>query len=273
MYFTPRWRVFMFKKIAIVGAAGLLTAAVLTQTKVGSYLSYQWDRAEKRLESKVPPEEEVRRIKHEVNSLDKDIDEAKGALAVENVDVRLLTKKVEELRTQTEKSRATVEARGRQIKEAGDKSFVKFDGRSMDVDKAKQLLVSEVAAHKALDREFKARETELAVRERTRSLAEQHLQALITQKAELESAVAELDADIKTMRVEQVQSKYQNDGTRMAQVKEDLSKLQKRIEVMREKMRLSKKIDTNSDENKSVDEILADLDAKGEKAADQTARK
>jgi len=264
----------MFKKIAIVGAAGLLTAAVLTQTKVGSYLSHQWDRAEKRLESKIPPEEEVRRIKHEVASLDKDINQAKSSLAEENVEVRYLTKRVEELRTQTEKSRTAVESRGRQIKEAGDTKFVKFeDGRRVSQEKAKELLVSEVAAHKTLDREFKAKETELAVRERTRTMAEQHLQALITQKAELETAVVELEADIKQMRVEQVQSKYQNDGTRMAQVKEDLSKLQKRIEVMREKLRLSKKFDTTSVENKSVDEILADLDAKGEKAGDQTARK
>ena len=60
----------------------------------------------------------------------------------------------------------------------------------------------------------------LAVRERTRDLAEQHLQALITQKAELEAAVIELEADIKLAKIEQVESKYQNDGTRMAEVKE-----------------------------------------------------
>jgi len=89
----------MFKKVAIVGAAGLLTAAVLTQTKVGSYLSHQFDRAERHLESKVPPEDELRRIKHEVAGLDKEIDKAKGSLAEENVEVRYLTKKVDELRT------------------------------------------------------------------------------------------------------------------------------------------------------------------------------
>ncbi|MBO0700705.1 MAG: hypothetical protein J2P46_20075 [Zavarzinella sp.] len=263
----------MFKKIAIVGAAGLLTAAVLTQTKVGSYLSYQWDRAEKRLESKVPPEEEVRRIKHEVASLDRDIDQAKGALAEENVEVRLLTKKVDELRTQTEKSRTAVEARAQQIKDAGDTRSVRFEGRTYPIARAKEQLASDVAAHKTLDREFKANETMLAVRERTRTMAEQHLQALITEKAELETAVAELEADIKMVKVEQVQSKYQDDGSRMAKVKKDLTELRKRIEVQREKLRLSKRFDTNSVENKSVDEIMADLDAKGEKAADQTARK
>jgi hypothetical protein len=42
----------MLKKVAIVGAAGLLTAAVLTQTHVGSYLSHQFNKADKYLESK-----------------------------------------------------------------------------------------------------------------------------------------------------------------------------------------------------------------------------
>ena len=75
----------MLKKVAIVGAAGLLTAAVLTQTKLGSYLCHQFDRADSYLESKIPPEEEIRRIKHEVAALDKDIDRARGSVAEERV--------------------------------------------------------------------------------------------------------------------------------------------------------------------------------------------
>jgi peptidoglycan hydrolase CwlO-like protein len=262
----------MFKKIAIVGAAGLLTAAVLTQTKVGSYLSHQWDRAERQLESKIPPEDEVRRIKHEVAGLDKEIDKAKGSLAEENVEVRYLTKKVEELRSQTEKSRTAVEAKGKALKEATDTRFVRFDGQRMDISKAKEILATDVAAHKSLDKEYKANEKMLAVRERTRTMAEQHLQALITEKAQLESDVLDLEALIKQVKVEQVQSKYQNDGTKMARVKEDLAKLKKRIEVQREKLHLTKKWDRDSVENKSVDEILAGLDGKDEKV-DQTAQK
>ncbi|HKA07742.1 MAG TPA: hypothetical protein VKD71_10830, partial [Gemmataceae bacterium] len=92
----------MCKKVLIVGAAGLLIAAVLTQTKVGKHLSRQWDKAEQYLENQVPPEEEVARIKKEVASLNGDIDKAKGDLAFENVECRELTDKVSGLRTQTE---------------------------------------------------------------------------------------------------------------------------------------------------------------------------
>jgi chromosome segregation ATPase len=259
----------MFKKVAFVGAVGLLTAAVLTQTKVGSYLSHQFDRAEKHFESKIPPEEEVRRIKHEVDNLDKDIAKAKSALANENVEVRNLTTEVSNLRAQTEKSRTAVEARGRQIKEAAE-HYIKVDGQSVPVTKAKELLVVEVAAHKNLEKQFKAAETMLGIKQRTRAMAERHLQALITEKAELVTAVAALEADIQMVKAEQVESKYQNDGTRMAKVKQDLAALRKRVEVAQEEIRLSKKFDTTSVEAKSVDEILAGLDAP-EKS--ETARK
>ena len=243
----------MLKKVAIVGAAGLLTAAVLTQTKLGSYLCHQFDRADNYLESKIPPEEEVRRIKHEVASLDKDIDRARGSVAEERYEAKALKGKVEEKKTQVENSRALVDSRGSMMKDASSGKTVKWDNREVSFDRAKELLQAQVNTHKNLQKEMKALETMQAVRERTRDLAEQHLQALISQKSELEAAVIELEADIKLAKIEQVESKYQNDGSRMADVKESLAKLRKRIEIQREKLALAKQYDKSTVENKSVE--------------------
>ena len=253
----------MFKKIAIVGAAGLLTAAVLTQTHAGSYLSHQFNKADKYLESKIPPEEEIRQIKEEVASLDKDIDKARGSVAEERWEAKSLKGKVEEKRAQAESNRSAVEARAKALKEAGNSSTIKIDNRSIPYDRAKEMLQAQVNAQKNIEKEVKALETMQAVRERTRDLAEQHLQALVTQKSELEAAVTELEADVKLAKIEQVQSKYQNDGSKMADVKERLTGLRKRIEVQREKLNLAKQYDKSAVENKSVDEIMAELDTKG----------
>lgn len=254
----------MFKKVFVVGAAGLLVAAVLTQTKVGN-LAWGWvDRAERHLDSKIKPDEEIRRIKKEVGKLDKDVDLATHNLAEEIVEVRTLTKRTETLRTAVETSRKSVEARRAAF--AGDDKFVKWDGRTLNVAAAKDRLAAEVAAHKSLAAEFKAQDEMLAVHERSKLLAEQHLQAMISQKAQLESMVTEVEANIKLAKIEQVESKYQNDGTRMAQVKKDLAALQKKLDVQREKLALTKKTDPKAAENKTVDEIFAALDEKGEPA-------
>lgn len=252
----------MFKKVAIVGAAGLLTAAVLTQTSFGTYLRAKVSKVDDHFASKISADDEIRSIKKEVANLDKDIDKARASVAEERVEAKFLKARVEEKKVLAEQSRTAVEKRGAMMKEASATKFVKWDGREVGYDRAKELLQAQVIACKNVENDLKSTEKMFAVRERTRDLAEQHLSALISQKSELEAAVVELEADIKLAKIEQVQSKYQNDGTRMAEVKDSLSKLRKRIEVQREKMALSKQYDKSSVENKSVEEILAELDSK-----------
>src|SRR5947209_10587349 len=155
----------MFKKVAIVGAAGLLAAAVLTQTPMGHWMSYQFHKGEKYFENKVPPEEEIRQIKSEVASLDKDIDKARGAVAEEIVEAKLLKTRVDEHRAALETSRAAVEARAKIVKEAGDSKLVKWDNRQISYERAKELLQNQVTAHKALERETKSLESMLSTRE------------------------------------------------------------------------------------------------------------
>ncbi|MSR53519.1 MAG: hypothetical protein EXS09_09565 [Gemmataceae bacterium] len=253
----------MFKKIAIVGAAGLLTAAVLTQTSFGTYLRAKVCKVDDHFASKISADEEIRSIKSEVVNLDKDIDKARSSVAEERVEAKFLKARAEEKRVLAEQTRTAVEKRGALMKEASATKLVKWDGRGeVSYDKAKELLQAQVIACRNVENDLKSTEKMFAVRERTRDLAEQHLQALISQKSELEAAVVELEADIKLAKIEQVQSKYQNDGTRMAEVKDSLAKLRLRIEVQREKLALSKQYDRSSVENKSVEEILAELDSK-----------
>jgi peptidoglycan hydrolase CwlO-like protein len=261
----------MCKKIAIVGAAGLLIAAVLTQTHVGGYLRHHLDRADKYLESQVPPEEEVARIKAEVSSLDKDIDKARGSVAEERVEAKLLKTRVADKQTQVENSRAAVEALAKNLKESGSVKLIKIDSREVSFDRAKELLQSKVMGQKSLEKEYDSLKSMLAARERTRDLAEEYLQAMVTQKAELEAAITDLEADLKVARIEQTRSKYQSDGTRMAEVKESMTKLQKRIAIMREKLDLAKKTDRSNVESKSVDEIMAELNTK--ETPEQSAHK
>jgi len=252
----------MFKKFAIVGAAGLLTAAVLTQTTFGTYLRAKVCKVDDHFASKISADDEIRSIKKEVANLDKDIDKARSSVAEERVEAKFLKTRVEEKKVLAEQTRTSVEKRGSMMKEASATKFVKWDGREVGYDRAKELLQAQVIACRNVENDLKSTEKMFAVRERTRDLAEQHLQALISQKSELESAVVELEADIKLAKIEQVQSKYQNDGTRMAEVKDSLTKLRKRIEIQRAKLELSKQYNGSSVENKSVEEILAELDSK-----------
>jgi chromosome segregation ATPase len=255
----------MLKKIIFVGAVGLLTAALVTQTKLGSHARVWLHRAEDKLESTIPAEDEIQRLKSEVKLLDKEIEAAKDALATENVEAREQASKVGALAEQVKASRTTLNQRYEIIAAAEkdkDTHFVKFGSEKMDLVKAKEVLQTMVKTQKAKEKNLQSEETMLAVRERTRKLAEQHLAALQSQKSELDAVLTEMEADVKQLKIEQVESKYQSDGTKMAEVKESIAKLKKRIAIQREKLNLAKKYDPASVEGKTADEIMAELDSK-----------
>jgi len=255
----------MCKKILLVGAVGLLTAALLTQTKLGSHAKAWMHRAEDKLESSVPDEVEVQRLKMEVAEIEKEIKAATGDVAKENVEARMQGEKVVALAKQVKDSGEALKARAALVKAAEtdkDTHFVKFEGRNVNLSDAKDLLQKQVRLQVAAEKNLRSEETMLTVREKTRDLANQHLKTLVAQKSELEAVVTEMEADIKQLKIEQLESKYATDGSKVSEVKESIAKLKKRIAIQREKLNLAKSYDPKSVDNKSVDEIMAELESK-----------
>ena len=157
------------------------------------------------------------------------------------------------------------------IKAASESDKIQWGFRTVGHNEAKELLMSEVQRHNDLKARFKSHEVALATQEQTREIIEQQLQEMLKQKDELYAAVGAMEADIKLAKVEQIRSKYQNDGSRMADVKSSLAELRKKILVQREKLKIHHNFDRSPAEGKSVDEILAGLDGNAPKkpAADE----
>ena len=57
------------------------------------------------------------------------------------------------------------------------------------------------------------------------------------QKAELTAAVDAMEAELAVLKLQQMESKYQTDDSRMAKIKEDLRKLKTKVDVEREKLK------------------------------------
>ncbi|HEY8504845.1 MAG TPA: hypothetical protein VIL46_09705 [Gemmataceae bacterium] len=247
----------MVKKLLCFAAAVAVGGYLLSGTRVGSYVSTAYDRARKSVEESVPPEVELDRIRHEVAHLDKDIDKLKGQLAEEIVAVDMLSDEVADERVRLEQEEAFLRARGEELKNAAEN--VKLGGRLVSVDEAKEELSLAVDRHTRARAEFATKEKTLEVRTRTRDLVKKQLEALIRQKSELETAVAELEAELRLAELEQIESAYQDDNTRLSDVKQSLKDLKKRINVQREKLRLSATYDQDSAAHLSVDEILGRL--------------
>ncbi len=250
----------MCKKLFTLAIVGLIGVYVVSETRVGDRFRAWADRMSKKWEKETTPEQELARIKKEVALLDKDVDKVKGDLAESNVNVRLLKTEVDELRTEVKDAEAAVRKHGDALKSASTNDRIQWGYRTVSYVDAKDLLQSEVRRFKDMKDRLKAREAALASQEETRDLVEQQLQEMLKQKEELTLAVAEMETAIKLANVEQIRSKHQNDGTRMAEIKKSLAELKKKIMVQREKLNIDAKVHRSPAENKSVEEILAEMD-------------
>jgi chromosome segregation ATPase len=249
----------MIKKAAILAVVGLAGATVLTQTKLGSYALAFFNKAEDKINESVPPDWELERIRNEVSRLDADIEETKGLLAKARVEARVVRADVEKIRPEIDATEAQILRLGAAITSASKGDTIKWEGRSLTVAEAKQELQTEVARHRNRRDELRSKEKMLEIRERNRDLLGKQLTAMIQQKSELATAVDKLDAEINLAKLEQVESRYQNDGSRMAGVKKALQELEKRVAYQREKLTISQQFaGRDNAADKTVDEILGD---------------
>ncbi|MEZ6142011.1 MAG: hypothetical protein R3B84_15705 [Zavarzinella sp.] len=249
----------MCKKLCYLTAAGLLAAVVLTQTFVGRYASHWADRAESRLKEKISMTDELAMIRKDVSKLDRDIEKAKSQYVEERVEANILARKVEQLTKDHATSLEVVQKHGKMLTEVNSKETVDWNGRSVSFVRAKELLASEVKTCKALERDLKANKDMLAMREHNRNLAFQHMQTMISQKAELEAAVLELEGLIKEAQIQQAESKYQKDSSRLSKIKQSMEDLKKRVEKQRVRLEVEKEMDPQSPVNQSVEDILEGL--------------
>jgi len=263
----------MLKKMVILAVVGFVAVTAIGGTKIGSYIRSEIRAARERAEENIPHEKELARIRNEVNLLDKDIVTVVNQLAKERVAVRDLKKEVEALAaTQgTEKERLATNAAA--IKKAIE--YVTLDNRTMSVAAATAQLEKDAERYAANQKSLASMQALLVSRTETRDALEKQLESMKNQKAELTNAVKALEARLALHKLKQTESKYQTDDSRLAKIKEDLRKLETKLDVEDEKLNLMPQaVGTpagKAPSGKTVDQIMAPVTgepAKPAKAAD-----
>ena len=253
----------MLKKMVVLGVIGFVAVSALGGTKIASYIRSEIREARDRAENNIPPEKEIARLRNELKLLDKDIMTVVNQLAKERVEVRQIQEKTEEMVAKQSKDKELLTGRATAIKKADEQ--VTFGTRTLSVDAAKAELEEGVKRFAANQKSLDSFEALLASRTRVRDGLEQQLEALKNQKGELAAAVDAMEAELTMLKLQQMESKYQTDDTRLAKIKEDLRKLKTKVEVEREKLKLMPAaLDAPAApaaSGKSVDDIMAPLTA------------
>ena len=251
----------MIKKLLIVAVVGGLAFAAVRGTKAFSYARQSVAEASEWVSDKVPPEREIQRLRSEIKQLDSDVMKVAEQLAKENVEVRDLRQTVAEIRTKQSEQKEVLRARGNAIKTATE--TVAFGDRVIPIRQAKTELEESVARFGVNQKTLGALELTLASRERTREALEKQLDTLKYQKKELAGSIDALEAEINLLKLQQMESKYQSDNTRLASIKDSIREMRKKIDIKREQLRLAPTVHEDRPSapasNRSVDEILSGL--------------
>jgi predicted nuclease with TOPRIM domain len=254
----------MLKKMIILGVVGFVAVAALKGTKFASYVRTEVDGLRDRVDAAIPPEKEITRLRDEIKQLDKDALALISSVAKERVEVRNLTDRVAELTTQQSAAKTAIHTLASAIKNA--EGYVTVNGKPRPIDDAKIGLEADVKRYTDTQKLLESHEALLANRTKVRDMLEKQLEELQAQKEALTQAVNAADAELNALKLAQMQSKYQTDGTRLAKIKEDLKALNTKVAVEREKLNLMPKAHEKPtaapSSGKSVDEIVAPLSEK-----------
>lgn len=251
----------MIKKLVIYGVIGVVGWHAIKDTKAGTWIRTEVAGVRKQVGDSSSPEKDLARIKTDLKLLDIEVQKLIKPLAEETVRVRQFREDVSESRAQLSQAKEVLQARAAAIKSATE--YVKFGDKELPVTSAKAELEEGVKRYTTAQKALEAKELTLASRERIKDGLEKQLEALKTQKLELAAAVDALEAEVMVLKLQQTESKYQTDGTRLARVKESIRELKTKVAVQREELKLMPSAIESSgvaaSGSKSVDDIMAPL--------------
>jgi chromosome segregation ATPase len=226
----------MLKKIgvaALVGVVGLWLVGVTTlgMKRTNSLATTLFSKCCRSAQMSVPLEVEIERIRAEINQLEPDMDKHISKLAVEKAQVEQLREGIATAKVNLRNQKDKVLAMTRSLE--SDQQQVVYRGETIPAHVLRSQLNREFNSYKRLEAEIKSREKLLEAREQALAVAEEQLRTMADQRRELEVAVANLETELKTVRLEESRSKFQIDDSRLAHIKESLNEIQGRLREKR----------------------------------------
>jgi DNA repair exonuclease SbcCD ATPase subunit len=250
----------MLKKLLLVAVVAGFAFAGLRHTRVFGYAKSEAHSLREWADDQIPIEDKIKQMRRDVAGLDRDAERVRDELAKEIVEVRDQTSRVGSYRAQLETERKNLLARGDELKGATEKVSV---GRLVvPVGEAKDMLRQDVNRHEKRKKQLDDMEKSLAHHERIRDTLAKQLDGMVRQKQLLTTEIDAVEAEYKSVQLAQIESKYQNDDSRLSQVKESLTSMRKKLDVEREKLNLAPKVYEEAGpvaSTQSVEDILAPL--------------
>jgi chromosome segregation ATPase len=220
--------------VAVLGTAVGLFA--VSQTSAPSYVGTAWGKLTGSLSKKVPIEFELDRIKYQVAQLIPDLERNKSLLADDMATVDALRKEIDTIRGKLTEKKKAIGIMADDL-DSG-RSVLRYDGKDYPAERIKTKLAADLASYKAADAELKTKELTLAAKEKTLEAVKQQLLTVNDTKRQLEVQIAELEAELSTIKLAESKNQYHVDDSRLADIQKSLADVRKQLQARKTKQAL-----------------------------------
>jgi len=238
----------MFKKVLIAALAVVVGLAVVKGTWIGSHLRLRCNGVRTWVSERVPPDQEIARLRMELANLAREDDKFFDKVARMAVDVENAEKALGKVRTRLSQQ----EKRIRKLK--GDLTenveFVEFNGfRYTRAD-----LRNEAVAFKNAEENLKSQEANLEARKRHLALERKKLSELKNKREEMATDLQKLETALAEERQAQAASESTIDDSNYRQIRKDMDSVRDKINVLKKKRELKGEFQPPVDTSKATEQ-------------------
>jgi len=217
----------MAKKLIVVALAVISIAIVLKKTDIGSHVKHWWRSTKEDVNNEVSLKWEIDRLKKDVEDLSDEDANLVNMIAKEDVELKKLKGKLSDMEANQKQYRELVRQRATNLQN------VQQSSKNSTSDE--KLLESALGMAKRGDEAIASQKNLIASREERASKLRQQREELYTTRQELLNKLADLEAQVVTLQIDQMRSDDPQDNSRVARVKKSIEEVDTRIQIERQK--------------------------------------
>jgi len=239
----------MFKKVLIAALAVVVGLAVVKGTWIGSHLRMRCNSVRTWVSERVPPEQEIARLRMELANLAREDDKFFDKVARLAVDVDNAEKAIGKVRTKLSQQ----EARIRKLKGELTEGVV-FVELNNGVKYTRADLRNDAVAFKNAEENLKSQEASLEARKRHLALERKKLSELKNKRAEMATDLQKLETALAEERQAQAASESTIDDSNYRQIRKDMDSIRDKIQVLKKKRELRGEFQPAVDTEKATEQ-------------------
>ncbi len=248
----------MCKKVLIAAVAVVVALAVVKGTWLGSHIRLWRQNFQSAVRNRIPPEQEIQRLRMELDNLARDDDKHFDRVARQSVEVSKLERQVAQLKKELDAEEPKIRAMKSSL--TGKEEEVSFNGGRYSRDALRTALRIKAQAFQATEERLHSKESELASKRQIYDLNLKKLSELKLVRQQMLTELQRLETALAEERHAQAREAATLDDAGYQKIRKDMDSIRDRIEFIKTKHQL--KTQVNGSGSVQVDQERREKEAK-----------